>query len=71
MRTKLDVHSTGNSPGYSLGQPRLDPTLAIYSTIIAMYNMGLRKSRERMKFDQPYLSERITRRFKGIHLIYV
>ena len=35
MRTKLAIHSTGNSPGHSLGQPR---TLAIYST--AMYNTG-------------------------------
>ena len=52
MRTKLAVHSMGNSPGHSLGQPRLDCTLAIYNT---MYNMGLCKLRECMEFDQQYI----------------
>ena len=72
MRTKLAVHSTGNFLGHSLGQPRrLDPMLAIYSMhYIAMYNTGLRKPRERVKFNQPYLSERITHSFKGIRLIH-
>ena len=50
MCAKLAVQSMGNSPGHSLGQPRLDIdcTLAIYST---MYNMGLRKPKERVEFD--------------------
>ena len=26
--------------------------------------MGLRKPKERMKFDQPYMSEKVTRNFK-------
>ena len=33
MRTKLAVHSTGNSSAHSFGQPRLDCMLAIYSVI--------------------------------------
>ena len=55
IRTKLAVHSTGNSPGHSLGHPRPDCMLAIYSTI---YNTGLCKPKERVEFDQHYLSEK-------------
>ena len=65
MRTKLADHSTGNSPGHSLGKLRLDRTLALYRYV--KYGVS---QRERVKFDQPYLSERITRSFKGIRLIH-
>ena len=67
MYYKLAVHSMGNSPGHSLGQPPLDCTLAVYST---MYNTGLRKPREQLEFDQQYLSERIIHSFEGIRQIH-
>ena len=64
MRTNLAVHCTGNSPGHSLRQPRLDCTLAIIALCISIYNVGLHKPRECLELDQWYLSEKTTCNFK-------